>query len=494
MNLILMSAIVLLSAGWLLFWWYSGLNTLPSGVRVSGWSVGGLTEEQFSTQLDARLKTIYSRTVRLELPGQKAASVDASLGQLGLDDNRELLSSYFDYLTAGKSRLERLKRRWELRHTEWPLELSISEPKLRQKLSELWPSMMRPAIKNAERIITTDDQVHYIPEIRAVTVDVEKLRASLEQLAAGLLEQGRKSDPDSGSGLGSGSAKGKIDTVPVSTKEAVPDVTMQTLKDQRVERKIVEFSTSFPSSSAGRIHNIQVTASMIHDRLLAPGERFDYASVIKAVEKAYGFREAPVIFNGKLVPGIGGGICQVSTTLYNAVLRAGIKVNERRNHSLPISYAPLGQDATFADGYINFVFTNNSGGHLLIRTEVSHERITVKLFGTMPAGVSYELESNIVETLAPTIKYVHNPTLRPGQQSVIQEGKPGYVVETYRIRLENGTAVSRTLVSKDTYSAQPKLVAVNNGDSKPEEGAVPPGGGKSIVEDGVSGPHFREGR
>ena len=101
---------------------------------------------------------------------------------------------------------------------------------------------------------------------------------------------------------------------------------------------------------------------------MAPGETFDYSKIIAQTEAKFGYKEAPVILNGNLVPGIGGGICQVSTTLYNAVLRSGLEIVERRNHSLPVSYVTLGQDATFANGYINFKFRNNTDAYLWIRT------------------------------------------------------------------------------------------------------------------------------
>src|SRR5690606_20121148 len=114
---------------------------------------------------------------------------------------------------------------------------------------------------------------------------------------------------------------------------------------------------------------------------------------IARAEELYEYREAPVILNGKLVPGIGCGICQVSSTLYNAVLRSGLEIVERRNHSLPVAYLPIGQDATYAGGAINFRFKNTTGKHLIIRTEVKDRELIVKLFGTMPDNVRYDVES-----------------------------------------------------------------------------------------------------
>jgi vancomycin resistance protein YoaR len=223
---------------------------------------------------------------------------------------------------------------------------------------------------------------------------------------------------------------------------------------------------------------------------MAPGETFDYSKIIEQTEAQFGYKEAPVILNGKLVPGIGGGICQVSTTLYNAVLRSGLEIVERRNHSLPVSYVTLGQDATFASGYINFKFRNNTDSYLLIRTITTDQDVTVKLFGHMSPSITYDIDSNIVETLQPPIKYLHNPSLKPGATRPISTGKVGYKVETYRIKRENGIIVKKELISKDKYSPVPTLIASNRGDIKPEEGNSPESG-QPILEDGVKGPAFR---
>ncbi|MDG0794617.1 VanW family protein [Cohnella ginsengisoli] len=115
-----------------------------------------------------------------------------------------------------------------------------------------------------------------------------------------------------------------------------PEITTASLQAQGIARKIAEFSTSFAASGEGRIHNVKATADALDGTMLLPGETFDYGAVVAKARRDYGYRAAPVILKGKLVPGIGGGICQVSSTLYNAVLRAsGLQIVERRNHSLP---------------------------------------------------------------------------------------------------------------------------------------------------------------
>lgn len=221
--------------------------------------------------------------------------------------------------------------------------------------------------------------------------------------------------------------------------------------------------------------------------ILKPGDEFNYAHIIDVAKKEYGFEEAPVIVNGKLVPGIGGGICQVSSTVYHAALLIGLEITERRNHSLPVSYLPKGQDATFAEGAINFRFRNNTGKHLLILSEVSHGNLTLKMFGTFPENTEYELVSTTIETLPSPEKVIHNNSLPPGLKQVVQNGKPGYVVETYRTKKVNGKVVENVKISKDTYRPQNSIVAINptNEVPLPDANETPK---EEVVEDGISAP------
>ena len=194
--------------------------------------------------------------------------------------------------------------------------------------------------------------------------------------------------------------------------------------------------------------------------MMKPGDVFDYGEIIRLTERETGYREAPVILNGKLTPGIGGGICQVSSTLYNAVLRAGLEIVERRSHSLPVSYLPKGQDATYAEGYINFRFRNTSGKHLIIQSVVRDGLLTVKLFGTLPKNVRYEIRSQTIRTLPPEEETKSSPLLAPGQRIQLMPGRNGYIVDTYRIKYVNGVFQSRVRLSRDTYKSQPSVVEV----------------------------------
>ncbi|MFH5187533.1 VanW family protein [Paenibacillus sp. TAB 01] len=477
--------------------WYGMQRTLPAGLTVDGWPIGAITIGAFEQQLAEQRQRLLGQVVRVvskqdELP---LAPADWTLEQLGLSLPLAEVEAKLRPLSVG-SPFERAVYRYGLRGQTWELAPAFDAAKLHDALRRGFPGVYAKEPVDAQRIVGPQDTISYVPDTGVLRIDEPKLleqlravRPTLGALAA--VHDGAAADP----APDAAGALQPIATVPLAFYRQNAAVTMQTLKAQGIERKISEFTTTYPANSEGRVHNICSTAASIQDLLLAPGEVFDYAKYIADTEAKFGFKEAPVILNGKLVPGIGGGICQVSSTLYNAVLRAGLEIVERRNHSLPVSYVPLGQDATFASGYINFKFRNSTPYYLLLRTSADESRLTVKLFGQTPTDVTYTIESKTVETLAPPVKYVLNPTLPAGKSKKLTTGKPGYIVETYRYKKQDGQIVGTERISRDTYSAQPTIYESNQGgSSSPTNPAPAPQPGRQpqapLIEDGVRGPSF----
>ncbi|MCZ8523587.1 MULTISPECIES: VanW family protein [Paenibacillus] len=479
---------------------------LPEEARVGDWAIGGLTPAELEEQLAAKEAAVLSLPVRLAVKeGEARLTKSVTLGQLGLQLDHAELQARLQPLRQG-SPWERALARWRLRGASWPIGVQLPEDQLHAALAAAFAEVYARKAADAQRVIEADDTIRYVPERGAPLIDEAKLR---ELLLAKLPPWGSvagaplSAPPPDSPEAGAASAAPQPLELDVPMLNAAPGVTVQSLQAQGIARKLSEFTTGYPPgtgssrSSEGRIHNVRSTATTIHDVLLKPGEVFDYAPYIAETEKRFGFREAPVIVNGKLVPGVGGGICQVSSTLYNAVLRAGLTIVERRNHSLPVSYVPLGQDATFATGHIGFKFRNSTEHYLLIRTSATDRSMTVKLYGQSPPELTYDIVSKTVETLPPPVKYVHNPLLRKGKQETLIKGKPGYVVETFRRKLQNGVVMSQEKISRDTYSAQPTVIASGNGSSTSQDRSTPrPGSSprEPLIEDGVKGPNYHSAR
>ncbi|MCM0648377.1 VanW family protein [Clostridium swellfunianum] len=227
----------------------------------------------------------------------------------------------------------------------------------------------------------------------------------------------------------------------------------------KVNTKFSTFSTSFSGSTANRIENIRLATKSISGKLLMPGETFSFNDVVGQRTAARGYKEAGVIVNNKLDSGIGGGICQVSSTLYNAVIRANINATERRHHSLPSHYVGLGMDATVDYGNIDYKFKNTLQypiyidgylqGNTLIFNVYSDKSLTAK---------TYDLVSETYGTIEPTIKYVDDPNMYEGQTETVQKASIGYKVKVYKKIYENGKFVGQETVSDETYKKIDGLV------------------------------------
>ncbi|NJJ39480.1 VanW family protein [Paenibacillus apii] len=444
---------------------YAGQLSVPKGTSLAGWKVGGMKMGEARTELERKLQSLHTVPVTLTAGGE--AKIRLTLKEAGVSYNADSFLSGLDRLTDG-SLLDRVKARYGFQKV-WSLQGDWDSALLKRSLSPQWESASFGDPVNATRRITESDGIVYTPGSTAQRVDWNGLEEAMRAALPGSFSQAE-------------AARSTRIVVGLPLKTVQPDVTLDSLQEQGVTRKITEFSTSLGSSGPGRIYNVESAAKAVNDTLLPPGGIFDYGKAIEKAVSTTGFREAPVIVNGKLQPGVGGGICQVSSTLYNAALRTGLEIVERRNHSLPVSYLPKGQDATFAQGSINFRFRNNTGRYLLIRSAVRSRTLTVKFFGTFPQNVSYTVESKTVDILPPGSRTVPDASLPLGASRTLQRGKAGYVVETYLTRMVDGIAVERKRLSRDIYRPQKALVAVGQGSGglfTPEPTERP------LVEDGI---------
>ncbi|SFB48182.1 G5 domain-containing protein [Cohnella sp. OV330] len=429
-------------------------RALPDGVAAGSLDLSGLSADAAIAKVQARIEAALDGRVRLVTGRVEALEERPTWRELGLQLNaEEALRAIERYRDAGW-----LKRRSAGRAIakRFSIETVWDEETFAEKAEAMWGPLAEKQPVDAVRTIDAYDQVVYSPETPGETLDISRLLAAFKNYAPKSLNE---APPSAGEPL---SIELRVPVIQVT-----PEITQASLQAQGIARKIAEFSTSFAASGEGRVHNVEATADALDGTMLMPGETFDYGAVVAEARRVYGYREAPVILKGKLVPGIGGGICQVSSTLYNAVLRASdLKIVERHNHSLPVNYLPQGMDATFAEGYINFRFRNDTGKRLLIKAAVRDKRLTVKLFGTMADNVRYELETVRVKDLLPRTVYRQDADVPVGMSRLLQAGKSGAVVDTYRLKYVDGQLHVRSKLNRSTYRAQDTIVAVHPADSR----------------------------
>ncbi|MEK3918620.1 VanW family protein [Paenibacillus sp. FSL K6-2393] len=464
--IVLFSILLIGSASYGLLYMYVNQPALPKDVHVGGMLVEGKNRKNVLHELDEQIQKLEDWPVTFEVTEPNPQTMSYTAAQVGVSYNVNSLESAIQQLEEGNL-WERAYARYHF-PKEFSLDMTYNSRPLQEHLSPAWEKETFGTPADAVRRITTSDKVQYIPEKGVRRIDWDTLTNLIQTKLHrdfSVLNPDEKPAP-------------LLIQVPLYTLK--PEVTLDSLRQEGIDRKIIQFSTGLGNSSEGRIHNVSAAAEAINGMILPPDATFDYEKIIRKAEKDYGFREAPVIVNGRLTPGIGGGICQVSSTVYNAALLTGLDIIERRNHSLPVKYLPKGLDATFASGAINFRFKNNTGKSLLIHAEVKNHQLMVKFFGTFPENVSYALESRTIETLSVPVKYVSSTVLPDGAQQVLQDGQPGYIVETVRTKRLDGKVVESKTITRDTYKAQNRLIARSGHSSLPDPQ------GPSVVEDGIS--------
>ena len=244
-----------------------------------------------------------------------------------------------------------------------------------------------------------------------------------------------------------------------------PTKTTKDIGTEAFPDRLATFSTNYQASNVNRTTNLKLAANKINGTVLLPGEEFSYNKIVGERTIEAGFKEAAIFSGGKVVDGLGGGICQISTTLYDAVVMANLEITERRNHQFVTSYVSAGKDATVVWGSQDFKFKNTRKYPIRITATVEGGVATVQVWG-LKEEVEYDItiETKKTATIAYTTQYVQDASLPAGQQKVTQEGSNGTKVEAYKVTKLNGEVISKTLLSKDTYNAKKKIVHVGTGE------------------------------
>lgn len=221
--------------------------------------------------------------------------------------------------------------------------------------------------------------------------------------------------------------------------------------------------TNASSSSSARLNNIKTAVSMINGYCLKDGETFSFNDTVGERTRERGFKKAPAYSAGDVTEEVGGGICQVSTTLFNAAVKADMEIVERHNHSLTVSYVDKGKDAAVNWKSQDLKFTNHSGGDVYICCVVSDDkRVRFAIFGRfLPNGETITLEGKVTEKTDYETEYVPSTTLPKGQAQVVDEGKNGYKAEAYKIRWDaNGNQLSKELLCKSVYKSRNEVIQI----------------------------------
>ena len=245
----------------------------------------------------------------------------------------------------------------------------------------------------------------------------------------------------------------------IPLKITVPGKTLSDLGEEAFPDELGTYTTRYDPTNENRSNNLEISAKKINGTIIMPGETFSYNQTVGERTIAEGYKEAGAYAGGRVVQDVGGGICQTSSTLYNAVLLANLEIVDRSNHQFLTSYVPAGRDATVAWGSIDFQFKNTREYPIKIEASVKNGVCTMSIYG-IKEETEYEvvIQPVVLSYIPYTTKYEDDSTLEEGKEVVEQSGYTGCTSETYRIIKLNGEVVSKTLLSKDTYDPMTRII------------------------------------
>jgi vancomycin resistance protein YoaR len=328
-------------------------------------------------------------------------------------------------------------------------------------------------------IITQPDKINVDELYSQITAEPKDAVATVENNTVKVASHvmGRKIDKSVLAGIAAQleSTENTEQVLPVTLQ--LPEITTDIANKAIFRDTLATYSTRFSTSnenSRNRGENIKLVVSKIAGKILSPGEVFSFNQTVGPRNEEGGFKAAHVYVSGKVVDGIGGGICQASSTLYNAVLYSDLDVVERRNHMFTVGYVPKGNDATVSYGSTDFRFKNSTRWPLKIDAKVTKDNnVIFTLIGTNETpGKEIVISPKIVKTIDFKTKYVDDPTLPAGTTKVSQEGMTGYVVDSYKITKQDGKIVSQKKLYTSTYKALEKIVL--RGTKKADGTTAPP--------------------
>ncbi|MCR4398704.1 MAG: VanW family protein [Firmicutes bacterium] len=403
---------------------------IPVGTYVIGIDVGGLTRTEAEDTI-ARALAWESRrlTVAWASEGREVCE-SPLLEELGLHPDVDGTLKQVPTTVWWARTRPRL---------DVPLIVAVDEAGLAEAIASFGKAVEKPAL-DARLVVDDQDGVRIIGETVGRALDEDEFRRAL---------------------VGSGKWDAFPGRVELPVVPVMPDLTESRLKALGIRKMIASYSTTL-NKDKDRTDNIKIAALRLDGYMLAPGQVFSFNDVIGPRTADSGYKETPVYWRDEVKKGLGGGVCQLSTTLYNVALLANLEIVERHPHSLTVDYVPLGRDAAVSYGEVDLKFRNNTLSHLLIKAEVADNKVHVKLFGNLEVDQKVTISAQVLKKLDFTTETIVDPTLPSGQVQV-RDGKPGYVVRAERLVYVNGTPAKKEVLGVSSYYPLKKQIKIGPG-------------------------------
>lgn len=237
-----------------------------------------------------------------------------------------------------------------------------------------------------------------------------------------------------------------------------------------IDKLYTEFETNYSSSPKGRKENIRIASSKFNNLKIKPGEEISFNNVVGDITSDNGFKTATVIVGGKSDTGIGGGVCQVSTTLYNSLVMSDLEITERHNHSRPIGYVDLGTDAAVVSDYKDLKFKNNTNNPILIKSEANGDTLSFSVFGnSKDRDYTVKMVPQLVDVVSPETITRYSDNIADGEEVVKESGAKGYSYITYKEKIKDGKVISKEKLSNSYYIPKDRVVVIGTGQISDED-------------------------
>lgn len=412
-------------------------DTIHNGVYVDGINLSGMTQEEAENAVAAYVGELGGETLTVEIFGNP---LNVTMGELGLSCTN--LNVIEEAVQIGKTGniIKRYKERKDLEHENkvYELEWTLDDALVDAFVNEQCTQFDQEAVDAALERVNGEFQV--IPGQTGVKLDTTG--------ASGVICSYVENE---------WSRESASIELPVET--AYPRGSEEELS--RVKDVLGTYTTSYTTSNAARSKNVATGTAHLNGIVLYPGDVLSATEAVTPFTVGNGYEPAGSYLNGKVVDSLGGGICQVTTTLYNAVLRAELEVVERSNHSMIVTYVDPAADAAIAEGVKDFKIANNTDAPIYIEGITSNKRVTFNIYGeeTRPENRTVKFVSKTLSTTDPGWRIVADAG-QPIGYRVVESAHWGYVAELYKHVYVDGAEESVTKVNKSTYKPSPRTITI----------------------------------
>ena len=421
-------------------------QTINDGVYIGSVDVGGMTKNEAKTALNDYIESIENTTFTLQ--GAKG-SVDATAAEMSI--KADASTAVDEAMGVGRTGnlINRFVQSKKLENGEVSvnMHLSVDKEKTAQFLYDNKDKLDVEAVDSG--LEKTADGFNYIEGTQGQEVDIVSSVYAINDFLENKWD-------------------GKSNEIDLVSTTVEPRGTKEELS--KIKDVLGTFSTDFSRSKAGRAANVKNACSLINGHIVYPGEQFSVYSAISPITEDNGYELAGAYENGQVVESVGGGVCQVSTTLYNAIIRAELEVVQRFNHSMIVSYVDPSDDAAIAGTYKDFKFKNNLDDPIYIEGYCSGGIITFNVYGVemRKEGREVSFHSETVSETEPEIQFNFDGSQPVGYYSVDQSPHKGIVARLWKTVKENGEVVSDEVFNNSNYKASPKIVTVGTAGASEE--------------------------